>query len=281
MQEMTRPARRRTPSSRRATRAAHEDYLRAPGRARRGARDRRASRPAACRPGSSACTCWPRTRSRRARGQPARRRGARAARRLVGAGARALRAAPRTAGADAGAAVSDRRDPRRAIDCGTNSIRLLSPTSTPRPGRSPTCVRRMEIVRLGQGVDRTGLIAPEAMERTARDGGGVRRTVPRSSGVERVRFVATSASRDAAQRRGVRRRGARRRSRDFGVEPEVVSGRRGGGAVVHRRDRRSCVARGVARPLPRRRPRRRLHRVRPGHRRASRRRGRSTSAACG
>ena len=113
-----------------------------------------------------------------------------------------------------------------AIDCGTNTIRLLIAEahrdSSGRP-RLEVLRRRNEIVRLGQGVDRTGLLDPEALERTlaavasyAADctelgvapGGDVRR------------FVATSATRDARNREdfvaGVRRL--------LGIEPEVVSG---------------------------------------------------------
>ena len=113
-----------------------------------------------------------------------------------------------------------------AIDCGTNTIRLLIAEADRddfgRP-RLEVLRRRNEIVRLGQGVDRTGLLDPEALERTlaavasyAADctelgvapGGDVRR------------FVATSATRDARNREdfvaGVRRL--------LGIDPEVVSG---------------------------------------------------------
>ena len=113
-----------------------------------------------------------------------------------------------------------------AIDCGTNTIRLLiAEAHRDDSGRPHLEVlrRRNEIVRLGQGVDRTGLLDPEALERTlaavasyAADctelgvapGGDVRR------------FVATSATRDARNREdfvaGV--------SRLLGIDPEVVSG---------------------------------------------------------
>ena len=53
-----------------------------------------------------------------------------------------------------------------AIDCGTNSIRLLVADVDPATGGFTELDRRMEIVRLGQGVDRTGRLAPEALERT-------------------------------------------------------------------------------------------------------------------
>jgi exopolyphosphatase/guanosine-5'-triphosphate,3'-diphosphate pyrophosphatase len=85
-----------------------------------------------------------------------------------------------------------------AVDCGTNSIRLLV-ADVPGPGRGELTdlVRRMEIVRLGEGVDRTGRLAAGAIERTrlalADYAGEIRRL-----GARRVRMVATSATRDAA-----------------------------------------------------------------------------------
>nr|WP_246803388.1 exopolyphosphatase [Cellulomonas hominis] len=79
--------------------------------------------------------------------------------------------------------------------------------------------RRMEVVRLGQGVDRTGRIAPEALARTL-DATRRYAQVCADLGVEAVRFVATSASRDAENRdefvAGVREA--------LGVEPEVIGG---------------------------------------------------------
>jgi exopolyphosphatase/guanosine-5'-triphosphate,3'-diphosphate pyrophosphatase len=81
-----------------------------------------------------------------------------------------------------------------AIDCGTNSIRLL--VADIDGERLVDVVRRMEIVRLGQGVDRTGRLAPEAIERTrvalADYAGQIA-----ALGVHRARMVATSATRDA------------------------------------------------------------------------------------
>lgn len=106
-----------------------------------------------------------------------------------------------------------------AIDCGTNSIRLLVADADPATGELVELDRRMEIVRLGQGVDRTGRLAPEALERTF---AACRQyaAVIREHGAERVRFVATSASRDAENRddfvRGV--------LGILGVEPEVITG---------------------------------------------------------
>ena len=76
-----------------------------------------------------------------------------------------------------------------AIDCGTNSIRLLVADLDPGSGALTDVLRRVEVVRLGYGVDRTGRIAPEAMERTlamAREYAGQCREL----GAEGVRFVA-------------------------------------------------------------------------------------------
>ncbi|MFF0398351.1 exopolyphosphatase [Streptomyces sp. NPDC005248] len=106
-----------------------------------------------------------------------------------------------------------------AIDCGTNSIRLLVADADPATGELIELDRRMEIVRLGQGVDRTGRLAPDALERTF---AACRRyaAVIKEHGAEKLRFVATSASRDAENRdefvRGV--------LDILGVEPEVISG---------------------------------------------------------
>jgi exopolyphosphatase/guanosine-5'-triphosphate,3'-diphosphate pyrophosphatase len=115
-----------------------------------------------------------------------------------------------------------------AIDCGTNSIRLLIADIDSSSGGSGgsgvlvDLVRRMEIVRLGHGVDKTGVIAPDAMARTlamAREYA----TQCVDLGVEKVRFVATSASRDARNAQefvdGVHDAFAA-----FGVTPDVVTG---------------------------------------------------------
>ncbi|SMQ16805.1 exopolyphosphatase / guanosine-5'-triphosphate,3'-diphosphate pyrophosphatase [Streptomyces sp. Ag82_O1-12] len=111
-----------------------------------------------------------------------------------------------------------------AVDCGTNSIRLLVADATGASGAGATgelvdLDRRMTIVRLGQGVDRTGRLAPEALQRTfaaCREYAAI----IKEHGAERLRFVATSATRDAENRdefvRGV--------LDILGVEPEVISG---------------------------------------------------------
>jgi exopolyphosphatase/guanosine-5'-triphosphate,3'-diphosphate pyrophosphatase len=103
-----------------------------------------------------------------------------------------------------------------AIDCGTNSVRLLIADI----GEELTDVeRKMEIVRLGQGVDQTGELAPEALDRTFTAMRGYAELI-RHHGVERVRVCATSATRDARNRgdfvAGV--------DEIFGVKPEVVTG---------------------------------------------------------
>ncbi|MEU1214630.1 exopolyphosphatase [Streptomyces sp. NPDC005791] len=106
-----------------------------------------------------------------------------------------------------------------AIDCGTNSVRLLVADLDPTTGDFTELDRRMRIVRLGQGVDRTGRLAPEALERTF-DACREYAAAIEELGAERVRFVATSASRDAENSdtfvRGV--------VDILGVEPEVVTG---------------------------------------------------------
>jgi len=84
------------------------------------------------------------------------------------------------------------------IDCGTNSIRLLVADVMPDGGLRDVH-REMRVVRLGQGVDATGQLAPEAIERTRSalvDYAGV----CVRTGVQRVRMVATSATRDAGNR---------------------------------------------------------------------------------
>jgi exopolyphosphatase/guanosine-5'-triphosphate,3'-diphosphate pyrophosphatase len=85
-----------------------------------------------------------------------------------------------------------------AIDCGTNSIRLLV-ADVPPEGAHTDLLRRMEVVRLGQGVDATGRLAPEAIERTRRVLAEYAAQA-RELGAERIRMVATSATRDAANR---------------------------------------------------------------------------------
>ena len=105
-----------------------------------------------------------------------------------------------------------------AVDCGTNSIRLLLADLV--DGEAREVDRRMTIVRLGQGVDATGAFAPEALSRVFAASDEFAGVI-RAAGVERTRFVATSAARDVSNRdeffAGIRER--------FGVEPEIISGR--------------------------------------------------------
>ncbi|MGD9957831.1 exopolyphosphatase [Nocardioides sp.] len=100
-----------------------------------------------------------------------------------------------------------------AIDCGTNTIKLLI-------GALPAVsVHEARMVRLGQGVDRTGRLADEALERTFAAIDEFAALIATHQ-VDRIRFCATSASRDASNAAvfvaGVRER--------LGVEPEVISG---------------------------------------------------------
>ncbi|HEY8620218.1 MAG TPA: Ppx/GppA phosphatase family protein [Dermatophilaceae bacterium] len=109
-----------------------------------------------------------------------------------------------------------------AIDCGTNSIRLLIADVDRDSGSLTDLARRMEIVRLGHGVDKTGVIAPEAMARTLAQ---AREYASQCSelGVQRVRFVATSASRDASNAQEFVA-GVREAFAAFGIAPEVITG---------------------------------------------------------
>lgn len=110
-----------------------------------------------------------------------------------------------------------------AIDCGTNSIRLLVADLPDRDaGPEAPLVdlsRRMEIVRLGQGVDRTGRLAPEAIERTRVALASYAADIDKL-GAQRIRMCATSASRDASNAADFREMV----ERTLGVAPEVVTG---------------------------------------------------------
>ncbi len=104
-----------------------------------------------------------------------------------------------------------------AIDCGTNSIRLLIADIDGNNFRE--IVRDMEIVRLGQGVDQTGQFHPDAIARTLAAVDKFAAEIAKR-GVKKIRFCATSATRDATNRHlfvdGVRER--------LGIELEVISG---------------------------------------------------------
>lgn len=113
--------------------------------------------------------------------------------------------------------MSDRPLRVAAVDCGTNSIRLLIADYV--DGSLVEVDRQMRIVRLGQGVDSTGAFAPDALLRTFAACAEYDEAV-RAAGVDRLRFVATSAARDVSNRdeffAGVSER--------LGVEPDIISG---------------------------------------------------------
>jgi exopolyphosphatase / guanosine-5'-triphosphate,3'-diphosphate pyrophosphatase len=106
-----------------------------------------------------------------------------------------------------------------AIDCGTNSIRLLVAEVDTASGVLTDLYRRLEIVRLGQGVDKTGRLAPEALDRTLGMLGEYASIIDASE-VDAVRMVATSATRDASNAAEFTRRVVE----VLGTEPEVLSG---------------------------------------------------------
>ncbi|MDN5687921.1 MAG: Ppx/GppA family phosphatase [Brachybacterium sp.] len=111
--------------------------------------------------------------------------------------------------------------PVAAIDCGTNSIRLLIARRDETTGALVDLDRRLEMVRLGLGVDRTGRFDPVAIERTLEAARRYRELIDHHGvAPSAVRFVATSATRDAANRDefigGIQQ--------ILGVTPEVISG---------------------------------------------------------
>ena len=106
-----------------------------------------------------------------------------------------------------------------AIDCGTNTIRLLVADLDPGTGTEKELVRDMRVVRLGQDVDRTGRLAEEALERVFAVVEDYAAVIAEHD-AEAVRFCATSAARDAQNAQafldGVRNR--------IGVPPQVLTG---------------------------------------------------------
>jgi exopolyphosphatase / guanosine-5'-triphosphate,3'-diphosphate pyrophosphatase len=106
-----------------------------------------------------------------------------------------------------------------AVDCGTNSLRLLLADIDPGRAGLTDVVRRMEIVRLGQGVDQTGRLAPEALARTMAVLREYADIIARS-GAQAVRMVATSATRDADNAAEF----VRLVKEVLGVAPEVLTG---------------------------------------------------------
>ncbi len=106
-----------------------------------------------------------------------------------------------------------------AIDCGTNSLRLLVADVDPARHKLTDVRRRMEIVRLGQGVDATGMLAPEALQRTFKVLREYAADISASHAAA-VRMVATSATRDA----GNAAEFASGVQDILGVSPEVITG---------------------------------------------------------
>ncbi|SOD75189.1 exopolyphosphatase/guanosine-5'-triphosphate,3'-diphosphate pyrophosphatase [Jatrophihabitans sp. GAS493] len=109
-----------------------------------------------------------------------------------------------------------------AIDCGTNSVRLLVNsvfTDSELGTATRQLAREMRIVRLGQGVDRTGRLDPAAIERTRLALEEYRRVINYHE-VDTVRMVATSATRDAGNRADF----VAMVQSTLGIEPEVVTG---------------------------------------------------------
>ena len=106
-----------------------------------------------------------------------------------------------------------------AVDCGTNSLRLLVADVDLGRAEVTDVARRMEIVRLGQGVDESGRLAPDALDRTI----GVLRDyadVIAACTARAVRMVATSATRDASNAAEF----TRRVKEVLGIAPEVLTG---------------------------------------------------------
>ena len=109
-----------------------------------------------------------------------------------------------------------------AIDCGTNSIRLLVADATRGPDGAPELVdvhREMRVVRLGEGVDATGRLSNHALDRTWRALADYAAVIG-AAGAVRTRMVATSATRDAANRADF----AEMVRSTLGQDPEVITG---------------------------------------------------------
>ncbi|MCH8612134.1 exopolyphosphatase [Arsenicicoccus dermatophilus] len=134
------------------------------------------------------------------------------------------------------------------VDCGTNSIRLLVADVDPARGTLVDVDRRMDVVRLGEGVDATGRIGEAAVARAL---GRSREYAERCRELDAdaVRFVATSASRDARNAgdvvAGVRAAFAQV---GYAVEPEVISGAEEA-SLSFRGATGDLVARGVPGPF--------------------------------
>jgi exopolyphosphatase/guanosine-5'-triphosphate,3'-diphosphate pyrophosphatase len=107
-----------------------------------------------------------------------------------------------------------------AVDIGTNSTRLLVAELDRRDGPLTTLDRRMTITRLGQGVDASRQLAPEAIERTLAALREYRGAIDELGGVEAIRATATSAARDSTNREDFFAPAAA----ILGVRPELLSG---------------------------------------------------------
>jgi len=106
-----------------------------------------------------------------------------------------------------------------AIDCGTNSIRLLISDIDTSTNTATDVCREMKIVRLGEGVDKTNAFSPRALERTFKAIDEYEEILLKHK-VENLRFVATSATRDA-QNKAMFIKGVIDRLR---IVPEVIAG---------------------------------------------------------
>ncbi len=131
-----------------------------------------------------------------------------------------------------------------AIDCGTNSLRLLVTDLDPVAQRADELARRTTIVRLGEDVDRTGRFADAALRRTFAALDDYAAMIS-ELGVDRVRMVATSAARDVDNREdfiaGVVSR--------VGVEPEVITGAEEAGLSYEGTMRGLAGVEGIADPV--------------------------------
>ena len=105
--------------------------------------------------------------------------------------------------------------PVAVVDCGTNTTRLLITDGT-----SPAVERRSEITRLGRGVDATGRLDDDAVQRTLECLRQYRSAVDRHN-PSALRVIATSAARDAANRAEF----LEPAEAILGAAPEVLSGR--------------------------------------------------------
>lgn len=105
-----------------------------------------------------------------------------------------------------------------AIDCGTNSIRLKI-AQVSEHGMKDIVPRMLRVVRLGQGIDETHRFADDALERV-RDAAHEFAQVLKEHPVDAIRFVATSATRDAENREIFEQM----MIDELGVRPEVISG---------------------------------------------------------